>query len=543
MNIRIIKTAVLFSFLLISTQSSAQLFQNLLIGNAKALALGQAVTADPPGIDSIHFNPAGLSRLKGRQFEIKVIAADFSLIGEFDLNDEFLKKRYEELGYTDPLDGGKSEVQDMAVYLPGLGFTEVPTPIIPLGGVSYNRQGSKWTFANSAYAPLAFGLSRAEDDPGSVHGRKLAISHIAFFTPSVAYQVTDTLSIGMTMTFNYSALIAEVNYRNSGGVIREASNFIDQVCDPENERDDYVWEVPSDLLNICEGGISPFEGLFEFRTEMKKSVGVGFNFGILWDATNWLSLGLAYQAEQVDYLKGFMQLDFREEEALGLLGLLKGLEETSIVGLNPILEYFELPEDGNIEEAAIFKLVTPQHLAFGMSMRILPKLKLNIDVKWTETSTWESLAFQTNGPVGVLRLFTLLQLEGANVDGLAFKRDYVDTVNWGFGLEYTINQKTLMRLGFEPRKTGIPYERQDFTIPVADVDVYAFGFSRQISKTSSFDITFAMATSSMDIPAGASETGNNHREINNFIYHPTAGLDLKSNLDIFLIETSYRKHF
>src|SRR3954470_14050508 len=30
-----------------------------------AMALGNAVTADPPGIESIHFNPAGLARLTG----------------------------------------------------------------------------------------------------------------------------------------------------------------------------------------------------------------------------------------------------------------------------------------------------------------------------------------------------------------------------------------------------------------------------------------------------------------------------------------------
>lgn len=48
--------------------ASAQLMQNLTIGNAKAIALGNAVTADPPGVDSIHFNPAGLVQIDGRDF-------------------------------------------------------------------------------------------------------------------------------------------------------------------------------------------------------------------------------------------------------------------------------------------------------------------------------------------------------------------------------------------------------------------------------------------------------------------------------------------
>ena len=42
----------------------AALTENLTT-NVTAMALGNAVTADPPGIGSIHFNPAGLARLEG----------------------------------------------------------------------------------------------------------------------------------------------------------------------------------------------------------------------------------------------------------------------------------------------------------------------------------------------------------------------------------------------------------------------------------------------------------------------------------------------
>src|ERR1035437_8354599 len=42
----------------------AALNVNLLI-SPTAMSLGNAVTADPPGIESIHFNPAGLARMTG----------------------------------------------------------------------------------------------------------------------------------------------------------------------------------------------------------------------------------------------------------------------------------------------------------------------------------------------------------------------------------------------------------------------------------------------------------------------------------------------
>src|SRR3954467_8736445 len=40
----------------------AALTENLAVSPV-AMSLGNAVTADPPGLDSIHFNPAGLARI------------------------------------------------------------------------------------------------------------------------------------------------------------------------------------------------------------------------------------------------------------------------------------------------------------------------------------------------------------------------------------------------------------------------------------------------------------------------------------------------
>lgn len=68
----VISTLALTPFLTLSP-AHAQMFQNITLGDPKALALGNAVTADPPGIDAIHFNPAGLARLKGRHKNYKLL--------------------------------------------------------------------------------------------------------------------------------------------------------------------------------------------------------------------------------------------------------------------------------------------------------------------------------------------------------------------------------------------------------------------------------------------------------------------------------------
>ena len=71
------------ALLLASQVSFAALSENLTISNPKALALGNAVTADPPGIDSIHFNPAGLARVHGREGLFKLAFAHFNLQADF----------------------------------------------------------------------------------------------------------------------------------------------------------------------------------------------------------------------------------------------------------------------------------------------------------------------------------------------------------------------------------------------------------------------------------------------------------------------------
>ena len=75
------KFGVAAVFLTTIQHGHAALVENLTLGNAKALALANAVTADPPGIDSIHFNPAGLAAMKGRQSNLKILVNFGRLFG------------------------------------------------------------------------------------------------------------------------------------------------------------------------------------------------------------------------------------------------------------------------------------------------------------------------------------------------------------------------------------------------------------------------------------------------------------------------------
>ncbi|TAK94126.1 MAG: hypothetical protein EPO09_10510, partial [Aquabacterium sp.] len=55
----------------------------------KAMSMGNAVTADPPGVDSIHFNPAGLSRLEGNVKQDNFFGASVRIKANFHQPENF----------------------------------------------------------------------------------------------------------------------------------------------------------------------------------------------------------------------------------------------------------------------------------------------------------------------------------------------------------------------------------------------------------------------------------------------------------------------
>ena len=65
-----------------SSFANAQLGQNLAV-DIRSLSMGNAVTADPPGISAVHFNPAALAKIDGLQTDVQGILANFDINASF----------------------------------------------------------------------------------------------------------------------------------------------------------------------------------------------------------------------------------------------------------------------------------------------------------------------------------------------------------------------------------------------------------------------------------------------------------------------------
>ena len=529
--------AIALSVCLFPTTAQAQMAQNLLIGNAKALAMGNAVTADPPGIDSIHFNPAGLTRMKGRRSHMKFIVASVDIFNDLISTPDYEQSQLDfNPNVRDPLANTRSEVDKFAVYLPGEGITPVPLTAAPLGGFSYSLPDSPWTFATAFYAPLILGFTREDQDPGIYFGKEVAMSRLTMFSPTAAYQFNEHLSLGFGLGFSYVGAGLDIPFRSPSGLVKTLGQLTDQVCD---RRDDlgnqFVLEI--EVINLCEGSVSPYDEIVTLRVDVEKKLSMTYNLGLLWEPNAWLSLGMVYQSPVTDTLKGDVEVEIGE----GVYDLVEGA-----MAADPIVRGLALAlgwQEGNpsIKAKGHFDLPLPAHLAFGVSAQVTPRLKVNLDVKWTETSAWDSFYFKVDEEIQLLQFLQLI--DGIEVDGINIPRGYNDTLNWGIGFEYQYKDDLALRFGYEPRKTGVPNDKRDPLIPIGDFDLIGFGFSKKIKKDTEFDVSFGYAKSEEYIPAGSSSNGNDDSRFDNIIYNPVAGLDVRSVTEIFIVELSYLSTF
>ncbi len=506
----------------------AQLAQNLTIGNAKALALGNAVTADPPGVDSIHFNPAGLARINGREIQWKYVAADIALKGKFSSNEDY-DRLLEERDEEDPLANTSSEIEGAAFYMPGKGIKKLPVAVGLAGGIAYSPPGSRWVLGTAVYTPVVGGFTRDEKDPGTVYGRQAAVTRITYFSPTIAYRFSDDLSVGAGLGFSYFGIGLKIDFRAPNPVLGRLEDWVDDIC-AGNEA---LIVNGEPFTNLCEGAVNPFEPLLTLDAGVETYFSQTFNFGVLWQAFPWLSLGTLYQSESKDTLRGELVFGIND----GLLEFVQGVGDSrpelgATVNRLGLSKY--IVTDGEIE------VTMPAHFALGASLQITPRAKFNVDWKWSDVSVWNQLDVVIDKKVPLLGLIDFLGFSNVTENSLIIPRGYKDASNFAFGAEYQYNDQVSLRMGYEPRKSGIPDHKLDFLIPIGDFDMYSIGFSFQPDRHTEYDVALAYANIKQYIPAGSSTNGN-YTSDDNLLYNPTAGMDVTSNLKARMLEVTYQK--
>ena len=547
-------------FLTAAGSSQAQLLTNLSIGNPKALGLANAVTADPPGVDSIHFNPAGLSRIRGREANFKFLAAKVDLHSEFgqptlpgfdykktfyafntdcqqnlplvnsNRDDPSNAPVYDECWGVDPVGGAQTDTGSPIVMLPFLGVQKVPILGFPSGGMAFQDSGNNWVFGSAVYVPEGIGYTREPEGPGAYQGQRVALSRITYFSPTIGLQLTDDFSIGFGINFSYQGMYVQTKFRAPSMTLGYLKN-LNSISEA----------VGNGALPPIEFG--PYDNAGLLTMEMQDYLSVGFNFGMLWDAYPWLTLGMVYHSES----KASMSGDFTMENSD------KFLATTQSLGTNPLVSGLLLALGGArlnaipVEKGTVkMDYIVPQNLAFGASVKVLPDLKVNVDVKWADYSRWESLDFQFDRNVDFLSFGTAISSAAGfhltTPSSMVITRNYKDTWSLALGMEYQLDYNLVLRAGYEPRTSAIPSNKSDLIFPIGDVDLYTGGIGWQYDKVTRVDAALGYLHSSTYTPACKSQNANSCID-GNVVYNPYFATPFKNEVNGYLAAISVDRKF
>ncbi|HCE7958797.1 outer membrane protein transport protein [Pseudomonas aeruginosa] len=510
--------------------AGAQMANDLTIGNPKAMALGNAVTADETGIDSVHYNPAALTRMKGRQATVKLLTGVMDIRAGFKAPPNYGEGTF---GLRDdPVANSHSRTLTPTMYLPGLGgMTDVPLLVAPLAGISINPPGSKFTFATNVYTPQALGYSRDSDsDPARYQGREVSLQRLTYFSPTLAYQVNDELSVGLSVGFSHQAVALNEDFRAPNQLLGLLQQTKEIGCLPGMQ------EILEVFFNVCGGNIGPFQNLANIDLDMQQSLSPSFNLGVLWEPTDWFAWGATYQSESRMRLKGKYRVDYGQ----GWQGFWTGVHK-SLGGaiLGQMFPY------GNVDEEhgnATMNMVYPDAFSTGVKLRPFKKWQFNFDLKWNGYSDWNEFKIEFDRELDLLRIAKYLDSKDATSHSITLDRGYRDTWSWAMGVQYDVNDRLQLRAGYEYRPSAIPKGQADILVPIGDANLYGLGLGYQWDKDTVIDVGFNYFVTKQSVKADTS-CNLNCTGLDNLVYNPYAGLDVDTTVKAYIFAMTYRTIF
>ena len=534
---------------LLGQQAQAALGQNIGV-DIRALAMGNAVTADPPGVSAVHYNPAGLARLDGLQTDVQSLVVDFNIRTDFNAPAGF-----HVFGYSDdpvvcddqPNDGeplcsqfkqGVSKVESPVLWIPvAKKFIKWPKdlPLVaPLGGVSYRPPGSKFTFATAFYAPLVAGLGRPDDDPGNFMGRQVVIERFTYLSPSVAYQVTDNLALGASIGLSYQMIGLDTKLRFPNDLIGVLRLVDEEICAPFKQNPNIVTDLL--LFGACntKESLDPFKPLANMQVALEDTLSPTYNLGLLWEPNDTFGFGMVYQSKADMKLRGRYMLDNLPGAPDLINGLNSSVTGKILIALLGFPSFIPPKEEGIVT----MNLEYPAHFQAGIKYKLFPELQFNVDIGWTDYAAWDSFTFQFDRNVSALGIAKLLD-GGITSNSIAIPLKFKSPWNLGFGMQYDMTDRLRLRLGYEPRKSAIPDYRRNPLVPLNNTQLFGTGLTYRFDRDTELDLSAVFLRSRDNIPANTSGLAN-QTGVNNLLLNPYAGLDIRTHAKISVLGLAYR---
>ena len=344
---RIRRALPLFGFLLVAVPLMMFGYgSRVATQDAEATARGNAFSATADDPSAIYYNPAGLMQLDGWNAEL----------GAYGIS---IDENYKPLHGTDAHDSTAHE----------------PFQTVPSLFLSYHPAKEPYSFGFGVYSP--FGLSTEWPDNSSFRTAGLYGSlEFISFTPTMAVQLTRTLSIGVGVSANY-----ENAQLRQGLLTGQPGDSFTFKGDGMSVGADFgvMWK-PTEKQSIGFSYHSPVSGGLSGHTQEKLN---GAERGQAEAANNAIAAGKKTLAGDIAFINS---LPYPESVKQGLIAKANATfaAELEANGLTPSSSF----ATGYPTLAAKTRLQFPQYAVLGYSFRPTPDWNLEADIDWTD---WDSL--------------------------------------------------------------------------------------------------------------------------------------------------------
>lgn len=492
--------------------------------DARAIALANTVTADPPGISAIHYNPAGLSLLpEGKYFSSGMTVPIIKITSAYDADPDFegFFGDYDD----DPLNGTEGTNSSGRMYLPIIN-QEADFLVAPMMGLSYRPAKSRWAFGVGNYVPFGVGFSHADASDPVRYGAKYAyMQHLVYLAPAVSYKLSDKLSAGLTVGVGQTAVGVGLDMRSPNDLV----SLTRVLGDATEELEIPVLSELTMPPPWFGGGIGPYDQVASLQMAVRDDFSPNYNVGLLYEPSHWFSLGMVYQSPIKVQLTGNYRFDYTEEfqSMINWMGSSPNLLMVSGM-LN--LPFNAVPYQSGTVTA---ELEFPQRVQTGIKIKPFKRLSLMADVAWANWSCVKEDRFIFDQDIQLLQLVKVLGYTGGN-NALVLKRDFKDTWSWSVGLEFQLTDWLSLMLGYERRPTSVSEYHFDNIYSLPDLDNYGAGFSIKLKNGTQIDLGFAyLVNTEYCVPNNTSDLLNSTDSFEP-VYNPYAGLDYTQKTETYI---------
>lgn len=499
----------------------------------KGISLGNALSADPPGSMSVHYNPAGLTRIRGKQLDLGTTYANFGIKARFEAPpgwDDFFGYDY------DPVAGTSAETIGAGINIPFSGPASLGFLVAPNVGYGWHPSGERWAVGAALYAPFAVGLEWPPS--GVIYDAQYLYQQRLVISPGIAYKITDTLSAGLSIGIGSGAMGVRMEMRAPNdlvaltGVLGELTKGLPDILT--------LGLIPFPLFG---GGLDPFESQGRMTADnLQDNLTTSYNVGLLWEPKDWFAAGICYQSESRAKFSGTYTLSYGQR----FQNLMDWLVANDLMAI--ISEALGLPTTGALDYQrgrANIEFEFPRRVQGGIMLKPIKQLKLLADVNWIQWSSMEANIFQFDQNIQLMQLAYLIGYTGGN-QRLVLPRYMKDTVHYHFGLEVMPTDWLTLRLGYEKRPSSVNPAYADLMFALPDLTLYSGGFGVRLTRDTNLDVGISVVKGediSYKQNDGTTSQLLNTRELTSLIYNPYAGLDVYQETEALIITAGISYQF